>query len=227
MSSATALPVRAQDAYRLWSATYDEDPNPVLALERRVVYERLGRVSGQCLLDIGSGTGYWLAHARSEGARAFGLDLSAEMLSVAIQKHGLNGHVMQADMSRLPLQNDTADIAICSMAIGYVYELKDLFREFARVSRKVIVTDLHPAAINSGWRRGFAAAGNRYEIGCFAHTIAHLDDAANAAGLKLEWRAEAYLGEREREIFVRAGREHAFEACREIPAILASCWVRP
>ena len=49
--------VDVQEGYRLWSGTYDRDPNPVLALERRVIRERLGPLSGRCVLDIATGTG--------------------------------------------------------------------------------------------------------------------------------------------------------------------------
>jgi hypothetical protein len=129
-------------------------------------------------------------------------------------------------MNRLPVRDSVADIAICSMAIGYIPEIKNLFRELARVSQKIIVSDLHPAAVEAGWRRGFVAAGHRFEIEHFAHTTPQLDEAVDASGLHLDWRLVAHLGESEREIFARAGREHAFAAACEIPALLATCWVR-
>src|ERR1700722_11384821 len=127
--------LQAVDAYRLWAPSYDGDPNPILALERRVIAERLTSLPGRCVLDIGTGTGYWLEHARSLGARAFGIDLSAEMLSKAAKKRGLRGKLIRADMNRLPVRDNVADIAICSMAIGYLPALASLFRELARVSR--------------------------------------------------------------------------------------------
>jgi SAM-dependent methyltransferase len=222
----SVLPVRTEDAYRLWSVTYDDDPNPILALERRVLRERLGAVSGRCLLDIGTGTGYWHAYAQTSGAHAFGLDLSEEMLAIAVRKDGLRNHLIRADMNCLPVRDGMADVAICSMAIGYIPELKDLLRELARVSRRVIVSDLHPAAVEAGWKRGFVAAGDRYEIEQFVHTAAELDTAAAVAGLRLDWRLAAHLGEPEREIFARAGRAHAFAAACDIPALLATSWVR-
>ncbi len=227
MLAETVLPVRAEDAYRLWSVTYDDDPNPILALERRVIRERLGDMSGRRFLDIGTGTGYWLAYARSGGARAFGVDLSEEMLAMAAKKDGLGNRLIRADMNRLPLRESAAELTICSMAIGYIPELKNLFQELARVSQKIIVSDLHPAAVEAGWRRGFVAAGHRYEIEHFAHTTQQLDEAARAAGFRLDWRSVAHLGEPERAVFARAGRAHSFAAACEIPALLATCWVRP
>ncbi len=226
MVAEAVLPVRVEDAYRLWSVSYDDDPNPILALERRVIRERLGAVSGKRVLDIGTGTGYWLAHARQGGARAFGVDLSEEMLSMAARKDGLRKRLVRADMNRLPIQDGATDIAICSMAIGYTRDLKNLFRELARVARKIIVSDLHSEAIEAGWKRGFVAAGHRCEIEHFTHTTSQLDDAAANSGLRLDWRLEAHLNEPEREIFARAGREHAFAAACEIPALLATCWIR-
>src|SRR6202034_872141 len=114
--------------------SYDDDPNPILALERRIVRERLGAVSGKRLLDIGTGTGYWLAYATSGGARAFGVDLSEEMLAVAAKKDRLRNRLIRADMNRLPVRDGAVDIAICSMALGYIPELKNLLRELARIS---------------------------------------------------------------------------------------------
>jgi ubiquinone/menaquinone biosynthesis C-methylase UbiE len=129
-------------------------------------------------------------------------------------------------MNRLPVRDGVADIAICSMAIGYVPDVNNLFRELARVSRSIVVSDLHPAAVEAGWRRGFVAAGRHYEIEQFAHSTAQLDEAARACGFRLDWRTVAHLGEPERTIFARAGREQSFAAACDIPALLATCWVR-
>jgi SAM-dependent methyltransferase len=159
-------------------------------------------------------------------ARAFGIDLSVAMLAEAAKKNGLGRRLIRADMNRMPFRDSVADIAICSMAIGYIPSVADLFRELARVSQRVIVSDLHPDAVVAGWRRSFAAAGRHYEIEQFAHTPAQLDVAAGDAGLRMEWRITAHLGEPEREIFARAGREHAFTAACHVPAILCSCWTR-
>ena len=38
--------VGALEGYRLWSSQYDETPNPLLALETRILSERIGEVDG-------------------------------------------------------------------------------------------------------------------------------------------------------------------------------------
>jgi ubiquinone/menaquinone biosynthesis C-methylase UbiE len=215
------------DAYRLWAESYDEDPNPVVALARRVVRERLHSLFGRTLLDIATGTGYWAAYGLTQGATVFGVDRSIEMLTRATSKRYLKDRLVCADMRRLPFGNNTADVAVCSFAVGYVESVAELFQEIARVSRSIIVTDLHPKAVEAGWQRGFRAGDQRYLIRQFAHPAAELDRAALTAGLQLAWRLESHIGQPERPIFVRAGREQAFETVTRVPAILSSCWERP
>jgi len=216
--------VDVQEGYRLWSGTYDRDPNPVLALERRVIRERLGPLSGRCVLDIATGTGFWLEFALSRGARAFGIDLSHEMLAAAASKPGLRNHLIRGDMKVLPIKDAVADVAICSLAVGYLPSIRNLFRELARVARRVIVSDLHETAVQSGWRRCFEAEGCRYEIQHYEHSVAELDEMAKSAGLRVDWRVASRLAEPERPFFVQAGREYAFEAASQIPAVLSTCW---
>jgi hypothetical protein len=55
--------VSAAAAYRLWAGTYDLDPNPLVALEHRVLSERLDLIAGERMLDLATGTGRWLEHA--------------------------------------------------------------------------------------------------------------------------------------------------------------------
>src|SRR5579859_3536147 len=128
--------VDVQEGYRLWSASYDHDANPIVALERRVIRGRLGILPGRRLLDVATGTGYWLTYALSQGARAFGLDLSPEMLRQAANKPGLANRLVRADMNVLPLKDSAADVAVCSLAVGYLSSIRDLFRELARVSKR-------------------------------------------------------------------------------------------
>jgi malonyl-CoA O-methyltransferase len=199
----------------------------VAALERRVIRERLGPLSGRCFVDVATGTGYWLNYARSRGARAYGVDVSAEMLSKAASKPGLKGRLIRADMNVLPLKDAVADIAVCSLALGYVRSVGNLFRELARVSRRVIVSDLHERAIEAGWRRCFEVEGARYQIEHFEHTAGELDEAAKGSGFRIDWRVTSHIGEPEREIFVVSGREHAFAEASRVPAILSTCWTRP
>jgi SAM-dependent methyltransferase len=216
--------VSASEGYRIWSPQYDATPNPLLALEMRVLEDRLGSVGGMRFLDAGSGTGRWMEWAAARGARVFGVDTCREMIVEAGRKPGLAGRTAMADVSAMPLPDGAFDLAICSFTLGYSRSAAAVLQELARIARQVIVSDLHPMAARAGWTRSFRAAGEIYELAHYAHSTEDLDAAAAAAGLVLQWRDEVSFGEPEREIFRRAGKERAFHDANQIPAVLLSAW---
>lgn len=216
--------VDAIDGYRLWSANYDEAPNPLLALEMRTLSSRMGDIEGYRILDAGSGTGRWTKWAEARGARVFGIDACREMLLKAEGKPGLAGRLTQADIRSIPMKDNSVDLALCSFTIGYLPSPASAFRELARVSRRVIVSDLHPDAVRAGWTRSFRFGNQLYELVHYEHSIAELDDCAQSAGLLPEWRIEASFAEPERELFRRAGKENTFDAARLVSAVLITVW---
>ncbi len=214
----------AGEGFRLWATSYDATPNALLALEMRILSERISLAPGTSFLDAGSGTGRWMTWAQSRGARVFGIDSCREMLVQAEHKPGLRGRSVLADISAIPMADGAVDFAMCSLTIGYVASPAIVFREMARVSRRVIVSDLHPDAVRAGWTRSFRSGDRRIELQHFDHSIASLDRHAQAAGLEREWRTEVSFGEPEREIFARAGKEKAFEESRGIHVVSITSW---
>lgn len=217
------------EGHRLWAANYDTDHNPLLALERRVLQPHLDKLRGKFVVDVGCGTGRWLTFASESGARVAGLDLTPEMLTQAAAKPGLQGRLARADAQSLPLTDATADIALCSFCISYVSEWAAVFGELARITRpvgRVIVSDLHPAAIAAGWKRTFRSAGRLYEIKLNPPASKDPLRAGLQAGLTL-WRVfEPRFGESERPLFEKAGKAETYEAVNHVPALLITLWDR-
>ena len=216
------LPVR--EGYRLWAPTYDSAPNPLLALEERIAAPMLGPLAGSRVVDLCAGTGRWMAIARRGAANVAGIDLSPEMLSCAAQKPGCAGRVALADLTSLPLHSGAADLAICSFGISYVASLAAAFREMARVARRILISDLHPAAAQAGWRRSFENGSQTCCVAYYARSLDELDEAARAAGFSPQQTVEARFGEPERCIFASAGKEHLFEEVSRIRAVFAKTW---
>jgi SAM-dependent methyltransferase len=216
--------IGAVEGYRLWAASYDEGENALLALEMRALSGRVGDVNGRRVLDAGSGTGRWMTWAQSRGARVFGVDTCHEMVLKADRKPGLRGRSALGDIRYIPLNDDAVDIAFCSFTMGYLPSPRPVLRELARVSRQVIVSDLHPDAARAGWTRSFRAGDRVYQLLHYEHSIGELDDCARSAGLFPEWRVEASFAEPEREIFRRAGKENLFDKACLLPAVLTTLW---
>jgi ubiquinone/menaquinone biosynthesis C-methylase UbiE len=218
--------IPAEQGYRLWAPRYDDDPNPLLALEMRLLGARLGPLDGLRMIDVGTGTGRWMEYARTHGMDAFGLDLSRPMLLQAAAKSACLGRVVQASGDKLPFANGAAALALCSFVVGYSMELAPLLCELARVARRVIISDLHPSAIRAGWTRSFRSGAETYELEHRAWSTDELMREAHKAGLAPEWSIHACFGEPERKVFSRAGREHRFEEVKRIPAVLITSWSR-
>jgi ubiquinone/menaquinone biosynthesis C-methylase UbiE len=217
------------EGHRNWAASYDAGPNPLLALETRLLLERLSPLRATRFLDIACGTGRWMLLAQQCGSRVFGVDFCPEMLLQASRKPGLAGCLSLADACRVPIADGAADLALCSFALGYLASLDQAIAEMARVSRRgghVVITDPHPRALAAGWTRSFRSDGQVYEMDHHLHPIAAWLAAAESAGLSLDWCLEASFGEPEREIFRQAGKDSLFPELSRIPALLAMSWTK-
>jgi SAM-dependent methyltransferase len=216
--------INAVEGYRLWAPGYDDADNALLALEMRTLSARMEDVDGHRMLDAGSGTGRWMKWAQSRGARVFGVDACREMILKAERKPGLGGRSALADIRSIPLRDDAVDLTLCSFTMGYLPSPGPALQELARVSRQVIVSDLHPDAARAGWTRSFRAGDRVFQLHHYQHSIADLDDCARSAGLVPQWRVEASFGGPEREIFRRAGKENLFDDACRVPAVLITVW---
>ena len=91
----------------------------------------------------------------ARGARAIGVDFCAG--DAGGRRHqtwshgppGVRRHLCSA------LRVHSADVAVCSFALGYIERLDLAFREMARVARRIVTSDLHPDAVRAGWVRSF------------------------------------------------------------------------
>jgi SAM-dependent methyltransferase len=218
------IEIAAPEAYRLWSSTYDDTANPLLALEMRVLSERLRPARGCRFIDVATGTGRWATYAAAEGAHAIGLDLSPDMLKIAAGKPLLSGRLAVADMRDLPIADAAADLAVCSFGLSYVESIHSVIAELARVARKVVIADLHPMAVRAGWARSFRFGSEVYRIRSYSHSFASIDRAARDAGMEKVWEVEASFGMPEERFFLASGKQDLFAAAKQTPAIFACCW---
>ena len=219
--------VSASQGHTLWAPFYDATPNPVLALEARILRGVLPPLAPRLFVDVACGTGRWMAYLRERDARVIGLDLCAEMLAQAAVKPGLRGRLAIAEAAQLPLENEVADVALCSFAAGYISQLGKVVAEMARITKcggRVILTDLHPEAVAAGWTRSFRIACEVYDMEHFARPLEDIRSAGQDAGLCLHIQIESGLGDPERLIFRMAGKEHLFEEAARVPAVWACIW---
>ncbi|MDE3179972.1 MAG: class I SAM-dependent methyltransferase [Acidobacteriota bacterium] len=223
--------ISAEHGYELWARSYDQEPNPLLALEERLLTPILPNLNGRMVLDLACGTGRWLAALMLRGAiSGIGIDFSQAMLAAAGSKPLLCGRLVRADCLTTPLPRAAVDVVVCSFAIGHISKIEALAAELARVARPhaaIYVSDMHPEAYRRGWRTGFRSHCRPVEISTFCHSLTDVHDAFEAQGLELAECIEGRLEEPERSIFERAGRLDRFQQVTDIPAIFVSQFRQP
>ena len=108
------------------------------ALERMV--ERLNIEPGSTVLDVGTGTGVFIAFLLSKIGRnghIVTLDLAEEMLRKAMAK-GFNGNIdyLCADVTDIPLDNEIFDTVVCYSSFPHFQDKPSVLIEISRVMKK-------------------------------------------------------------------------------------------
>jgi ubiquinone/menaquinone biosynthesis C-methylase UbiE len=216
--------VSVEQGYQRWAATYDETPNPILALEQRCLLPLLPRIAGKRVLDLACGTGRWLEKLSSLApALGIGIDSSAAMLAVAREKPTIARRLTRADCLQLPFRTAVFDLAVCSFALEHMENLGELATEWSRVlqqSSDLYISELHPSAYAAGWRTGFRDLRGAMEIEAISRSTNEIVTAFSGTGFELSQMLECFVGEPERQLFASAGKERFFDSARLVPAVL-------
>ncbi|MBS1251635.1 MAG: putative methyltransferase YcgJ [Anaerolineales bacterium] len=86
------------------------------------------------LLEVGCGTGRWLAELQPIVQELYGLDLSAGMLSQA-RERSMPAKLVRGYARRTPFQNSFFDLAFCVNAIHHFEDPRGFIKEALRVLR--------------------------------------------------------------------------------------------
>jgi len=89
---------------------------------------------GEHLLDAGCGTGWYSRYWRQRGHHLTALDLSAQMLHTARERHSAQ-HYLQGDIDALPLAAGSVDGVWSNLAVQWSSDLGTALRQFQRVLR--------------------------------------------------------------------------------------------
>ncbi len=226
VSASGSIPRRVSvaEGYARWAASYDQTPNPLLALEERCLLPLLPNLAGKRVLDLACGTGRWLEKLlAADPVLGIGIDLSPAMLCVAREKIAIRGQLARADCLNLPLRDAAFDLAICSFALEHIGKFSELARECWRVlgeAADLYINELHPAAYVAGWRTGFRDQQGALQIETTSHSSWEIVNVFNCVGFELVRALECFVGEPERPLFAKAGKESYFDNARVVPAIM-------
>jgi cytosine/adenosine deaminase-related metal-dependent hydrolase/SAM-dependent methyltransferase len=223
-SSVTTSYVTPAEGYRLWANTYDDEPNPMLSLEQRILGPLLPPLVDLDVVDLGCGTGRWLKALQGAGARSLlGLDSSPEMLVLAQSKLAGVANLVCADCGSVSLQASSADVILANFVLSYVDDARHVVESVSRALRlggSMFITDIHPetaAALN--WRRGSQTGREFREIRTHQRTIDEIISLCEKANLNVALVLNPRFGDEERLIFKKNGKQEYFDQIEGFPPI--------
>ncbi len=139
------------------------------AHQRRLLLRLARPQPGERLLDVGCGTGRYLAWLAQMGLDCFGADISPDMLAVArqrLQAAGLPARLAIADAHHLPFASDSFDIAIAVTTLEFVEDPQRVVCEMARVARRIFLGVLNRRSrlfVQQTRRRGPLSAAHWFD----------------------------------------------------------------
>jgi ubiquinone/menaquinone biosynthesis C-methylase UbiE len=149
-------PPRAAVEYDPIAASYDQRFS-YSAGERKGVAAALERLCGEVraerILEVGCGTGRWLAMLQNPGREAIGLDRSSGMLREAKRKVQA-GLLVQADAGELPFSREMFDLVFCVSAFHHFDDQRGFLQKARRLIRPggaLAVIGMNPHAGRDQW----------------------------------------------------------------------------
>lgn len=106
---------------------------------RRYAVRAAGLKAGERVLDAACGTGDLSIRFAQKGAEVIGVDFTHEMLPLArkkAEKKGVTIQWMQGDAMKLPVADESVDVASIAFGIRNVMEPQRVLNEFFRVLKK-------------------------------------------------------------------------------------------
>jgi ubiquinone/menaquinone biosynthesis C-methylase UbiE len=144
------------DAYGGLANYYDRVIDPINAPLRDAAIRLAGPTESTTVLDVGCGTGSFVAAFLEAGASASGLDLSDAMLAIARERIP-NGEFHTGDATAMPFDDGTFDLTCASL---FLHELEPdirdgVLREMARITApggRLLVIDYRIGSLRvKGW----------------------------------------------------------------------------
>lgn len=219
--------------YAIWSDSYDEPGNPIVALEESVVAELLAARRPGAALDAACGTGRHAARLVGLGHSVRGIDLTPEMLERA-RENVPEARFEVADLRALPFDDASFQTIVCGLALAHLPSLDAGVAELSRVlasGGQLIASVLHPFQALLGWNAPFSGIdGSRGFVREHPHLHSDYLAAIESCGLRIAGCFEPAIGERELGAKRRAFR-HIPEATRAaylgLPAVLVLVAEKP
>jgi len=182
--------VEVIEGYNKWACTYDEDHNPLIAIEEGPTLELIGDVKGKRVLDIGCGTGRYCLHLAKKGAKVVGVDSSPKMLEHAQRKitPDCQFELHLGKIEEIDFPSKHFDIVVSALTLSHIPKLEPVIKKTSRILKskgRLIMSDFHPWWPDSGhdYTEFIDETGQEYRIPEYTHSFGEYSSLLRKFGL--------------------------------------------
>lgn len=121
---------------------------------KQLVMQRFSNLSGQKILDLGCGYGFFTNYFQSIGADVIGIDGSKAMIELAKQQYPNCNFVVSDITQPLHFDNETFDIIFCNQVLMDVENIDFIFSECNRLLKNngiLYYSIVHPVFYGCDW----------------------------------------------------------------------------
>jgi len=185
----------SETGYRQWADGYDaqlryedEFGGGMFGVAETIIREVLDARPAGIALDAACGTGRVARYLHARGHQVIGVDSSPDMLALA--HRGLpEADFREGVLERLPVPDDSVDVAVSTLALCHVPDLNPVMAEFARVLRPegdLLISDIHAELVFRGSVvKALGPGGEPGLVATYRHQPGDYLRAALAAGLRV------------------------------------------
>jgi malonyl-CoA O-methyltransferase len=180
--------MKIQDAYTLWSTTYDTDRNLTRDLDQMATEYALKGRAFQNVMELGCGTGKNTTLLAGIARNILALDFSPGMLRQAKAKiDSENVLFVVADLTKpWPCKFESCELVVCNLVLEHVEDLVPIFAQASQVLTAgggFFISELHPFRQYQGKQALFQSDDGTVAIRAFVHHLSDFIDAAEKNGL--------------------------------------------
>jgi len=184
-----------QEAYDLWSDSYDCSPNPTVMIDELRFPAQYKNWRNHNILEIGCGTGRHTVRLFEQKNSITGIDLSNGMLSKAREKlpevKFIHGDFMEYDF-----QKESFDKIILSLVLEHIDDLNLFFLRLSKILKRrgeILISELHPIRSKKGsFARFKNIKGEEIFLKSIAHSENNILEAAKKRGFKLNYKKDIF-----------------------------------
>lgn len=107
--------------------------SPGSRVRSRILVSELHRLHVTSVCDAGCGVGILAGLAHREGIAVIGFDIHPDLVAVATQATGLEGHFMAASITDMPFTEGSLNAVVVGDVIEHLQDPRAAFREIGRV----------------------------------------------------------------------------------------------